>query len=78
MLNKKQLMKVFDCLAVGFLLVLAVNMVVVFFLAFLNGGEYLVIVDKFGEQWIEAVLFPIWIIMGVVTAFRLIKRQERG
>ncbi len=71
-------MKIFDCFAVGFLLVLAVNMGIVFFLAFFNGGECLVIVDTFGEQWVEAVLFPIWIVMGIVTAVRLVRRTRRA
>ncbi len=71
-------MKVFDCFAVGLTLALAVNMVIVFFLAFLNGGECLVTVNTFGEQWVEAVLFPVWVIMGTVTLIRLTRQARKS
>jgi len=70
-------MKVFDFVSVGFLLVIAVNMVIVFFLAFFNGGECLVTINTFGEQWVEVVLFPIWIIMGTVAFIRLIRQARK-
>lgn len=72
---KGERVKLFDFLAVGFTLVLAINMVIVFFLALFNGGEYLVTINRFGEQWIEAVLFPLWIGVGVITLIRLTRRS---
>ena len=62
--------KVFDYLAIGFTLSLAINLVIIFFVASLNGGKVLVLSNQFGEQSIELVLFPIWIVMGLITLIR--------
>lgn len=69
MVTKKE--GIFNFLALGFCLGLAINLAIIFFLAFFNGGQVLVTVNTFGEQWVEAVLFPIFIIMGVFSLIRL-------
>ncbi len=71
-------MKIFDFLASGFNLGLAVGFVVIFFFAFFNGAGVLITINDFGEQWIEAVLFPIWIVMGIITLIRLGRKIRRG
>lgn len=71
-------MKLFDCASVGFLLVLSANMLIIFFLAFFNGYECLVAVDRFGEARLEAVLFPLWFIMGTVTLARMVRKSMSG
>ena len=71
-------MRIFDFLATGFILCLAVNLVIVFFLALLNGGEARIVINQFGEQWVEAVLFPVFIVMGVVTLIRLGNRISKN
>ena len=63
-------MKVFDFLSIGFLLGLSINLVGIFFFASFNGGQAQVTVNTFGEQGVEAVLFPIFIIMGIITLLR--------
>lgn len=69
------LMKIFDCLSVGFLLALSLNMVIVFFLAFFNGeGVCIVHVNDFHEANAEAIIFPIWFIMGSITFVRMIRK----
>jgi len=69
-------LKLFDCLSIGFLLVLSVNTVIIFYLAFLNDYVCLVNVNTFREGYIEAVLFPLWVVMGIVTFVRMIKRSD--
>ncbi len=63
-------MKLFDALAMGLCLGLAINLVIVFFVAVFHGGEVLVTVNTLGEQWIEVILFPVIIVMGVVNFIR--------
>ena len=67
------MMKLFDALAMGLCLGLAINLVGIFFTAAFHGGEVLVTVNTLGEQWIEVFLFPVIIIMGVVTFIRMLK-----
>lgn len=76
MATKKE--RIFNFLALGFCLSLAINLVMIFFLAFFNGGEVLVTFNTFGEQWVEAVLFPVWIVMGVVMLVRLGRKLDEG
>jgi len=56
--------------------VLSVNTVIIFYLAFLNDYVCLVNVNTFREGYIEAVLFPLWVVMGIVTFVRMIKRSD--
>ena len=63
-------MKLFDALAMGLCLGLAINLVGIFFVAVFHGGEALMTVNTFGEQWIEVILFPVIIVMGVVNFIR--------
>ena len=70
-------MKVFDFLAMGFCLGLAVNLTIIFFLAVLNGGEVTVTVNTFGEKWVEIFLFPMWVIMGLITFIRMGYKLKR-
>ena len=70
-------MKIFDLLAVALIMSLALNSAIIFFLGFFNDGKVTVYINLFGEQWIEAILFPIWIIMGIVTLIRLGKKINR-
>lgn len=66
-------MKLFDCLSIGFLLALSINLLIIFFLAFFNGYEWGVIVNDYGEAIFEAIVFPIWVIMGSITLIRLLR-----
>jgi len=63
--------KIFDTMAMRFNLGLAINLVIIFFLARANGSRLMVTTDTFHEQGIEAIVFPIWIIMGIITAYRM-------
>lgn len=69
MVTKKE--RIFNFLALGFCLGLAINLVVIFFSGFLNDGQVLITTNTFGEQWVEAVLFPVGIGMSIVTLIRL-------
>lgn len=80
-LTTRKAIRIFDFLALGFLLALAINLVGMFFVAFFNGGSVVMVIDKYGEQHIEAILFPIFIVMGIVSLIRLgrgLKRSPKG
>lgn len=64
---------IFNTLALGFNLALAINLVIILFLAVQNGGGVLVTANDFSEQGIEMVLFPLFILMGIVAFIRRIK-----
>lgn len=68
-------MKLFEFMAMGFCLVLAINLTGIFFLAFFNGGQAVVSVNSYGEQWFEMVFFPIVVVMGLVTMGRMWRRE---
>lgn len=70
-------MKIFDILAVAFLLSLSLTLAITFFQAFFNGGQIMVQINTVGEQWFEAILIPIVIVMGMVTFIRLAKKVKR-
>ncbi len=59
--------KVFDFLALGFNLGLAINLMAIFFLAKFNNGGVLVTINKSSEQGIETIIFPIFVVMGLVS-----------
>jgi len=67
-------MKLFELFSVGLLLSLAIHTIIMFFLAFFNGDKVLMTINDYGEKWIEAVLFPIFIVMGTVTLIRIARR----
>lgn len=67
-------MRLFDALAMGFCLVLAINLVILFFGALAKGGQATISVNRFGEMWIEAVFFPLVIIMGIITLIRMLRK----
>jgi Na+(H+)/acetate symporter ActP len=71
MSNSRIKMRIFDFLALGFNLGLAINLVIIFFCASFNGGEITITVDQYSEQTIEMIFFPVFVIMGVVTLVRL-------
>lgn len=67
----------FKCLSVGLLLALAVNMLVIFYMALLSGdNQVLVTINDFSEAKIEAVLFPLILISGIFTLIMLIKEGK--
>lgn len=70
-LTNKKAVRIFDFLALGFLLALSINLVGMFFVAFFNGGSVLMVIDRYGEQNVEAILFPIFIVMGIISLIRL-------
>ena len=69
-------MKIFDAIAVGFLLALSVNLTIIFFLAAAGSGVVLVTVNTCDEQAIETILFPLWTIMGIVVFVRTLRRMR--
>jgi hypothetical protein len=69
-------MKLFDFAAIGLNVGLALNMTIAFFLAYFNGGEVLITINRFGEQRVEAILFPVIILMGVITLIRRTRGSE--
>ena len=67
-------MRIFELFSVGLLLSLAIHTLIMFFLAFFNGDRVVMTINDYGEKWIEAVLFPIFIAMGIVTLIRIARR----
>ena len=67
--------RLFDALSVGFLLALSLNLLIIFFISYISGQPAVVSVNTFTEGYIEAVLFPIWFLMGTVTLVRLARRR---
>ena len=65
--------KIFEIISVGLLLALSLNLLIIFFPAYFSGLPVLVNINAFSEAHIEAVLFPIWFVMGVVTIVRMVK-----
>ena len=61
----------FNMIALTANVALALGAVVTFFLAFLNDGKVIVNVNHYGEAWFEAVLFPVIVVMGLVTLIRI-------
>jgi len=70
----KLFMKLFDFLAMGFCLGLAINLTIIFFIALFNEGGVLVLIDQFYEKEIEMIAFPIFIVMGIITLIRMGRR----
>jgi len=65
--------KAFDCAAVGFLLALSVNLVIPFVIAYSSGHDAVnLMFNEYGEKHVEAVLFPLWFMAGIITFIRLI------
>jgi len=54
-------------LALGLNLVLAIHLTVIFFLARFAGGEVTIAVNDFSEQGVETILFPIFVLTGLVA-----------
>ena len=69
-------MKIFDIFAVGVLLAMSANLLVIFFSA-LFLGECVVTVNGYGEALPEAIIFPLWFAAGVITMFRMIKNRPK-
>jgi len=67
-------MRVFELFSVGLLLSLAIHTIIMFFMAFFNDDSVLMTINDYGEKWIEAILFPIFIVMGIVTLIRIARR----
>lgn len=63
--------RIFNFLALSFCLGLAINLTIICLLAFFNDGQVLVTVNSFGEGLVEVVLFPIWVVMGLIAFIRL-------
>ena len=64
----------FDALALALALVLAGCLTVAVVEAAIVGSPVVVFTFPYGEQLAEAILFPIWLIMGVITLVRLLRR----
>lgn len=67
-------MRILELVSVSCVLGLAMHHVLVFFLALTNGNEILLTINDYGEKWIEAVLFPIFIVLGAVSLVRMARR----
>lgn len=65
--------KVFEVLSVAWLGALAINLVIIFFLARI-GGEVYVYTNKVGEAQLESFLFPTVLVMGAITLIRMLRR----
>ena len=63
---------VLELIGLGFSIGYAVNLVIIFYLAYFNPGRSVLVgVDRFGEAGIEAVLFPVSIVTAIIAWFRL-------
>lgn len=52
-----------EVLAVFMMFALSLGLYLVWFLAFLNGGEVTVIIDQYGEMWLEYLM---WVVVTAV------------
>ena len=68
--------KLFETISIGCLLALSINLLIIFFLGYISEQPVLVHINTFSEGHIEAVLFPLWLIMGVITLVRMIRRKD--
>ena len=64
----------FDALAVGLTLVLAGCLTVPVVHAAITGSPVVVFTFPRGELLLEAILFPLWLTMGIVTLVRMLRR----
>lgn len=65
----------FDALAIGLTLVLAGCLTVGVVEAAITDSPVVAFTFPYGEQLAEAILFPIWLTMGVITLVRLLRRR---
>ena len=75
MVNKK--LGIFNFLALGFNLALAINLVIIFFIARTN-GQVLVSINQYNEQWVETIFFPLVLLMGIIALVMQGKKLRRG
>jgi len=71
-------MKLFDFISVLILWSLSVVLALTFFAAFFNGGEITVRINSYGEAVSEAIVIPVFIIMGTVTLARMLRKAKGG
>ena len=64
----------FDALAIGLNLALAGCLTVPVVHAAMTRSRAVVFTFPYGELLLETILFPIWLVIGVVTLVRIIRR----
>ena len=69
--------RLWDALAVGWLLILAGYLVGNFLVNYWGHGLPIARFnfDVIGEAFIESIIFPIWVIMGLVTFIRMLRKR---
>lgn len=67
--------KLFETISIGGLLALSLNLIIIFSLGYITGRPVLIHINAFTEGHIEAILFPVFFIIGVITLIRMIKRE---
>ena len=70
-------LRIFHFLASGFNLGLAINLVIIFFLANTR-GEVLVTTNQYNERWIETILFPVFVFMGLISLIIQFRTLRKG
>ena len=73
----KMFWKIWDCLAVAWLLVLSTSLVATFLVNYWGKGLPVAnfTFNDYGEAGLEAIVFPIWIVMGLVTLVRMMRKR---
>ncbi len=73
----KNFWKIWDCLAVGWLLVLSSIFVGNFLANYWGNGLPIARFnfDVMGEPMVESIILPIWLVMGLVTFIRMLRAK---
>ena len=69
--------EIWDCLAVAWLLILSTSLVANFLWNYWGGGLPVgrFTFNDYGEAGLESIVFPIWILMGLVTLIRMLRKR---
>lgn len=73
----KTFWKIWDCLAIMWVIVLASFLVANFLVNYWGHGLPIAefTFNDYGEARLESILFPIWIFMGLVTLGRMLRKR---